>query len=87
MTNPDDPAFPGSIESEYNDPQAGDYTLRQVLRNAGLTKREYFAAMAMQGMLIVGKGLALGITYVDIAKASLETADALIAELNKHEKV
>lgn len=45
----------------------------------GLTKREYFAAMAMQGILS-------GAQYIDyekFAKVAVESADALIAELNK----
>jgi hypothetical protein len=46
----------------------------------GLTKREYFAAKAMQGLLTV-------IHHTDrpynVAKAAVMTADALIAELNK----
>lgn len=45
----------------------------------GLTKREYFAAMAMQGMM-TEYGM-----YVqrDIAKISVSMADALIEQLNK----
>lgn len=43
-----------------------------------LTKREYFAAMAMQG-LIVNRGADVGI-LVDYA---IRFADALIAELEK----
>ena len=46
----------------------------------GLTKREYFAAMAMQGILS-------GAQYLDnyelFAKHAVAAADALIAELNK----
>lgn len=42
---------------------------------AGLTKREYFAAMAMNGMMSNGKG-------GNVAKA-VQLADDLIAELAK----
>jgi len=46
----------------------------------GLTKREYFAAMAMQGMLANS-------SYTDsiegIAKAAVAYSDALLAELDK----
>jgi hypothetical protein len=49
----------------------------------GLTKREYFAAMAMQGLLTV-------IQHTDkpynVAKAAVMTADALINELNKEQQ-
>jgi hypothetical protein len=49
--------------------------------NMGLTKREYFAAMAMQGMI--------GNRYFDlrnldiISKCAVQQADALIEALNK----
>lgn len=52
---------------------------------SGLTKREYFAALAMQG-LSAFPGIIAGqtkITSTDIAKVSVKYADALIAELNK----
>ena len=45
--------------------------------NAGLTKREYFAALAMQSMVC---------NYVDnskMAKEALACADALLEELSK----
>ena len=45
----------------------------------GLTKREYFAAMAMQGLLTK-----FGNDYeLQIAKDAIYWADALIDELNK----
>jgi len=44
----------------------------------GLTKREYFAAMAMQGLLALG-----GVVYQSPVKSAVEYADALIEELNK----
>jgi hypothetical protein len=45
----------------------------------GLTKREYFAAMAMQGIV----STELADTYENFAKASVMMADALIEQLNK----
>ena len=49
------------------------------LPNNGLTKREYFAAMAMQGLLAK-----YGSDYqVQNAKEAIYWADALIEELNK----
>lgn len=44
----------------------------------GLTKREHFAAMAMQGYLANYAGL-----EKSLAELSVDMADALIAELNK----
>lgn len=63
MTNPNDNAFPNSAY-----PSA-----------AGLTKREYFAAMALQG-LHANRPYAF---TVDNAGESVKAADALIAALNK----
>jgi hypothetical protein len=49
--------------------------------NKGLTKREYFAVMAMQGMLI---NTAIRVSF--LVEKSVSLADALIDELNKTEK-
>jgi hypothetical protein len=46
-----------------------------------LTKREYFAAMAMQGYISCGKVSVM--SFESLAIYSVEAADALIAELNK----
>ena len=58
----------------------------------GLTKRELFAAMAMQG-LMASKELDYG-TYAEpsdplpwVMQESVRAADALIAELNKEQGV
>jgi len=48
--------------------------------SAGLTKREYFAAKAMQGWLANGY---IGTKYDIIAQHCVRMADALIEELNK----
>ena len=47
--------------------------------NAGLTKREYFAAIAMQGYVARNDYQ----DYTNIAVASVEQADALIKALNE----
>lgn len=44
----------------------------------GLTKREYFAAMAMQGSITRGRD-----NQDDIAKWAVEYSEALLAELEK----
>lgn len=56
--------------------------------NHGLTKRELFAAMAMQGMLANsycnGSSQPLSeLSYSQIAELSVRQADALITSLNK----
>lgn len=50
-------------------------------RQYGLTKREYFAAMAMQGMLAIDDP-----PKEVVARFAVEQADALIKELNKESK-
>ena len=47
----------------------------------GFTKREYLAAMAMQGLQ--SSSLVADWSVEDIAKESVSQADALIAELSK----
>lgn len=46
----------------------------------GLTKREYFASMAMQGMITCPDYEGCKLT---VSKLAVEYADALIEELNK----
>lgn len=83
-TNAELPAFPHK-DLEYD---GGDQY--KVIRN-GLTKREYFAAMAMQGFLSRhtyttddgGFGTRI-ITPTNIAKDAVAMADALLNQLNKN---
>ena len=52
--------------------------------NAGLTKRELFAAMAMQGIWANSdEAMAKAWSIKDIARNAVEAADALLAELAK----
>lgn len=48
----------------------------------GLTKREYFAALAIQGILVESKSLDTK-NLKTMAGIAVETADALIEALNK----
>ena len=48
----------------------------------GLTKREYFAAMAMQG-IVSNSYLNLMPSRIDAAESAVRIADALIEALNK----
>ena len=63
-TNPNDASFP-LISDHY-------------LIDCGLTKREYFAAMAMQGLLANDSAL-----ITSKARDAVQAADALIEILNK----
>lgn len=51
--------------------------------SAGLTKREYFAAMAMQGFIIRDKNEPKDYSHNMTAILSIEAADRLIHMLNK----
>jgi hypothetical protein len=65
----------------------GDYNSKYFdYNNNGLTKREYFAAMAMQGLLsnpTIITGTQKTISVPALAESSTHYADALINELNK----
>jgi hypothetical protein len=67
MTEQNAPAYP-----PYHNPNTHDY---------GLTKRELFAAMAMQGLM--ANSDYSGNSVIDISKVSVGMADDLIMELNK----
>jgi hypothetical protein len=62
------PAFPLISDERY-------------IINAGITKREYFAAMALQGIIANKDGLDIEIER--IVQSAVDTADALIEELSK----
>ena len=66
-TNPESSTFPMAVD--MIEPQWG------------LTKREYFAAMAMQGILSIFA--AKNLEASSVSKEALFHADALIEELNK----
>jgi hypothetical protein len=50
------------------------------IQHHGLTKREYFAGLAMQGMAMSD------LKFEDIAHDAVKISDALLAELEKTEK-
>ena len=64
-TNPDAPAFANATQNP---------------NLIGLTKREYFAGQALQGVL------AKGVSANNAAMAAVELADELIGRLNKENK-
>ena len=81
MTNPNDTVSPELghqlFGNEYDGHTgAGHFTF------GGLTKREYFAAMAMQGLSVYSYG-GTPLSDEKLAVWSVNLADALIAELNK----
>ena len=67
----DKPAFPFPYRAD--DPDI----------NAGLTQRELFAAMAMQGFIANGPPSGIGEAIDVLVATSVAVADALCAELDK----
>lgn len=86
-TKPNEPISPFF---KWNEPGYGDTITicdssgsKQFLPyKQGLTKREYFAAMAMQGLIA---GAEYAVPLIELAEQSVEIADALINELNKED--
>ena len=64
-------------------PNDSAYPRTYAERNRCLTKRELFAAMAMQGILANPDGSMVQWDEERVALAATEHADALIAELEK----
>lgn len=73
MKNADKPAYPVHGGGYYDD-DPRNHTI-----GGGLTKREYFAAMAMQGMLASLSGISSD--YSQIAHMAIEQADELLKQL------
>ena len=86
MTNGTDTAFPNTATKQHHHNQA------PLEGTAGMTKREYFAAMAMSNWEVDRKGIRL--LQDDVARPSyglmaeycVHFADALIDALNKEPK-
>lgn len=82
MIDPSQPAFSELHIHHFKTDAEGKEQSAVVPRwQSGLTKREYFAAVAMQGMIARSHGLY--VTTTQFAEQSVKLADALIAELSK----
>jgi len=79
MNNANEPAFPDPFRA--NDPEK--YKTEPMDMPTGLTKREYFAAMAMQGIL--ANTSEEFINSSAIANVAVRCADALLLALSKPE--
>jgi hypothetical protein len=79
MSNANEPAFP---MQRYIPKEGGGFLDlgEYMAMPEGLTKREYFAAMALQGLLSWGPD-AYDCKYVVAARAAVAHADSLIAAL------
>jgi hypothetical protein len=78
MSNANEPMSPVLAQS------AGSY---EAVQHMGLTKREYFAAMAMQASIQFMNPMAIGKyrrrAINDVVRDSIDIADALLAELER----
>ena len=72
MENQDKPAYP---TIHQNSDGTLDYSLNQ-----GLTKREYFAGLAMQGLLATSRNLSTDSKW--LSEAAIRYADELLNQLN-----
>ena len=72
MKNEDNP-----IECKYSLPLIEDNEGIFEIKNPGLTKREYFAGLAMQGLLASNNGQ----TTKYLVKKAIESADELLNQL------
>jgi len=70
----------GPIESEHIQKDPSGYCTGWTEPSGGLTKREYFAAVAMGP---VEKSLGESISIEEFARRCIKVADALISELKK----
>ena len=86
MTNPNEPAYPVAVRRTENYMDEGGYGRSRIVtvHEGGLTIREYFAALAMQGILAAQiHGMNNMPSKGPFAAIAVDAADSLIAELNK----
>jgi hypothetical protein len=93
MNNADMPAMPQILEQSLHMPDGSVTRVIPVEFSDGITKREHFAAMAMQGLLSNSGGAVQANSMsgtgfcntdeVGLAQWSLACADALLKELEK----
>ena len=81
-TKGDDSVYP-SIDEQKAEQDSFGIIRTEFIGSNGLTKREYFAAMAMQNMTRINFNEA---HPYEVAEKSVKFADALIKELNKEVK-
>ena len=85
MNNADSPAMPSKVTLNRKTREFQPWQFdNDSFVESGLTKREHFAGLAMQGMIAspIGKLKNIYSAY-DMAEAAVEQADALLKELEK----
>lgn len=84
MTNNNDaPAFPQRVPTGVCKIMDDGQMEREFETVGGLSKREWFAGMALQGLMA---NSSVGCTTEGFVRSALLMADALLAELNNGEK-
>ena len=73
MSNANEPAFPARLDNVHPDYAA----------MPGLTKREYFAGLVMQGLCADPSNHQLFRSHRHAAKSAVQIADALLSELER----
>lgn len=85
MENRNAPAFPVEVSFQEDGLMVGLQTGNNSGMAKGLTKREYFAGLAMQGLLAAGHGVTVKGTIVydpeNICGGALKYSDELLAQL------
>jgi hypothetical protein len=80
MNNADAPASPISVSSSIE----GNLCSSDFEYGEGLTKREHFAGLAMQGLLASPEGKVKGTkNEIELSRVAVIFADALLKELEK----
>mgnify|MGYP003649506148 CR=1 FL=1 len=86
MNNKDMPAMPSGLVDEDVFNSDGEFCGTVEARYVGLSKREHFAGLAMQGLLsstLFTVSASPEYWLKDTVEASVEFSDALLAELDK----
>lgn len=83
MTNRNENAFPRALPTGYlraDDPDG----LFWENQKQGMTKREWFVGMVLQGLCAAGKSTIINGVSLSIERAAIIIVDSLIIELNKN---
>lgn len=83
MKNADKPITPlhGADGTLFSSSTVDESAIKSLGLLTGLTKREYFAGLAMQGL--IGKGAEIIHNPADVANYAVDFADELLKQLDK----
>ena len=83
MNNGNEPAMPAEVFINSKDEMVANQVANNTWKTKGLSKREHFAAMAMQGILSGNISMPSGgkVTGADVSIIAVQAADALLKAL------